>query len=76
LQIGNGIMNMLAPSFDMLIEKGATLGEVLTNAFQNILKQLQKVVATALIAVALIAIDFPGIISCSSEGLVRYLVSL
>ena len=60
LQIGNGIMNMLAPSFDMLIEKGATLGEVLTSAFQNILKQLAKVVATALIAVALIAIIFPG----------------
>jgi hypothetical protein len=60
LQIGNGIMNMLAPSFDMLIEKGATLGEVLTSAFQNILKQLAKVVATALIAVALMAILFPG----------------
>ncbi len=60
LQIGNGIMNMLAPSFDMLIEKGATLGEVLTSAFQNILKQLAKVVATALIAVTLMAILFPG----------------
>ena len=60
MQIGNGIMNMLAPSFDMLIEKGATLGEVLTSAFQNILKQLAKVVATALIAVALMAILFPG----------------
>ena len=59
LQIGNGIMNMLAPSFDMLIEKGATLGEVLTSAFQNILKQLAKVVATALAAVILMSILFP-----------------
>lgn len=58
LQIGNGIMNMLAPSFDMLIEKGAALGDVLTNAFQNILKQLAKVVATALIATTIMAIFF------------------
>jgi hypothetical protein len=60
LQIGNGIMNMLAPSFDLLIEKGATLGEVLTNAFQNVLKQLAKVVVTALIAVTLMSIFFGG----------------
>jgi hypothetical protein len=59
LQIGNGIMSALGPSFDMLIEKGASLGDVLANAFQNILKQLVKVVATALIAVALMAILFP-----------------
>ena len=58
LQIGNGIMNMLGPSFDMLIEKGAALGDVLTNAFQNILKQLAKVVATALIATTIMAIFF------------------
>jgi hypothetical protein len=60
LQIGNGIMNMLGPSLDMLLEKGATLGEVLTNAFQSIIKQLLKVIATALIAAALMAIIFPG----------------
>jgi hypothetical protein len=60
LQIGNGIMNMLAPSFDLLIEKGATLGEVLTNAFQNVVKQLAKVVVTALIAVTLMSIFFGG----------------
>lgn len=58
LQIGNGIMNMLGPSFDMLIEKGAALGDVLTNAFQSILRQLTKVVATALIATAVMAIFF------------------
>lgn len=60
LQIGNGIMNMLGPSLDMLLEKGATLGEVLTNAFQSIIKQLLKVIATALIAATLMAIIFPG----------------
>lgn len=60
MKIGNGLMNMLGPSFDLLIEKGATLGDVLTSAFQSIIKQLAKVIALALIAVALIAIIFPG----------------
>lgn len=59
LQIGNGLMNALGPSFDMLIEKGASLGEVLTSAFQSLLKQLAKVVATALVAVILMSILFP-----------------
>lgn len=59
LQIGNGLMNALGPSFDMLIEKGASLGEVLTNAFQSLLKQLAKVIATALVAVILMSILFP-----------------
>jgi hypothetical protein len=58
LQIGNGIMSALGPSFDMLIEKGASLGDVLTNAFQSVLKQLAKVVVTALIAVTLMSIFF------------------
>jgi hypothetical protein len=58
LQIGNGLMNALGPSFDMLIEKGASLGDVLTNAFQSVLKQLAKVVVTALIAVTLMSIFF------------------
>jgi len=60
LQIGNGLMNALGPSFDMLIEKGMSLGEVLTNAFQGLLKQLAKVVALALAAVILMSILFPG----------------
>jgi hypothetical protein len=59
LQIGNGLMNALGPSFDMLIEKGASLGDVLTSAFQSLLKQLAKVVATALVAVILMSILFP-----------------
>lgn len=60
LQVGNGLMNALGPSFDMLIDKGMSLGEVLTNAFQGLLKQLAKVVATALAAVILMSILFPG----------------
>lgn len=60
LQVGNGLMNALGPSFDMLVEKGMSLGEVLSNAFENLLKQLAKVVATALVAVILMSILFPG----------------
>ena len=60
LEIGNGIMSALGGSLDMLISKGATLGEVLTSAFQDLLKQLVKVTIAAGIAVALIAILFPG----------------
>jgi hypothetical protein len=44
----------------MLINKGASLGEVLTSAFQDLLKQLLKVTIAAGIAVALISILFPG----------------
>lgn len=60
LEIGNGIMSALGGSLDMLISKGASLGEVLTSAFQDLLKQLLKVTIAAGIAVALIAILFPG----------------
>ena len=60
LKMGNGIMNALGPSLDMLIEKGANIGEVLTNAFQSLIRQLAKVIISAAIAVALLAILFPG----------------
>jgi hypothetical protein len=56
-------MNALGPSLDMLLEKGANIGEVLTNAFQSILKQLAKVIISAAIAVAILAILFPSIIA-------------
>jgi hypothetical protein len=59
MQMGNAIMNALGPSLDMLLEKGASIGDVLTNAFQSILKQLAKVIISAAIAVALLAILFP-----------------
>jgi len=59
MQMGNAIMNALGPSLDMLLEKGASIGDVLTNAFQSILKQLAKVIISAAVAVALLAILFP-----------------
>jgi hypothetical protein len=55
LQLGNGIMSALGPSLDMLIDKGASLGDVLTSAFQDLLKQLAKVIIAAGIAVLLLS---------------------
>ena len=63
MQMGNAIMNALGPSLDMLLEKGASIGDVLTNAFQSVLKQLAKVVISAAIAVALLAILFPKMLA-------------
>jgi hypothetical protein len=60
MQMGNGIMNALGPSLDMLIEKGENIGEVLTAAFHSIIRQLAKVIISAAIAVGLMAILFPG----------------
>ena len=60
LEIGNGIMSALGPALDMLIDKGASLGDVLAEAFKSILKQLAKVIISAAIAVLLISILFPG----------------
>jgi len=59
LKIGNGLMSALGPSLDLLLEKGENIGDVLSNAFQSILKQLAKVIISAAIAVALISILFP-----------------
>jgi hypothetical protein len=59
MKMGNGIMQSLGPSLDMLLEKGASIGEVLSNAFKSILKQLAKVIIAAAIAVVLISIIFP-----------------
>jgi hypothetical protein len=63
MNMGNGIMNALGPSLDMLLEKGASIGDVLTNAFQSVLRQLAKVIISAGIAVALLAILFPGMLA-------------
>ena len=60
MKMGNGIMNALGPSLDLLIEKGANIGEVLTSAFHSLIRQLAKVIIAATIAVALLAILFPG----------------
>lgn len=58
-QIGIGIMNALGPSLDLLLEKGASIGEVLTKAFEDVFKKLIKVAIAAAIAVAIIAL-LPG----------------
>lgn len=55
LQIGNGIMSALGGALDMLIDKGASLGDVLAEAFKSILKQLAKVIISAGIAVLLLS---------------------
>jgi hypothetical protein len=59
IQIGNGIMSALGPSMDMLLEKGASVGEVLEKMFKDLLKQLIKVAATAAITALLMTIIFP-----------------
>jgi hypothetical protein len=58
-QIGNGIMSALGPSMDLLLDKGASLGEVLQKMFEDLLKQLVKVTATAAITALLMTIIFP-----------------
>ena len=61
VQIGIGIMNALGPAFELLLEKGADIGEVLSRAFQDIIKKLTKVAITAAIAVAIMSL-IPGLI--------------
>jgi hypothetical protein len=59
MKMGVGIMSALGPALDMLLDKGASLGEVLKSAFQGIIKQLIKVAIAAAIAVALLSVIFP-----------------
>jgi hypothetical protein len=58
-KFGIGIMNALGPSLDLLLEKGASIGEVLTTAFQDVIKKLIKVALAAAVAVAIISL-LPG----------------
>jgi len=58
-KFGIGIMNALGPSLDLLLEKGASIGEVLTTAFQDVIKKLIKVAIAAAVAVAIISL-LPG----------------
>ena len=58
-QIGNGLMSALGPAMDMLIDKGANIGEVIQKMAQDLIKQLIKVIATAAIAALLMTIIFP-----------------
>jgi hypothetical protein len=59
MKMGVGIMSALGPALDMLLDKGAALGDVLRSAFQSIIKQLIKVAIAAAVAVALLSIIFP-----------------
>ena len=59
LKIGIGLMSALGPALDMLLEKGASIGEVLSRAFDDIIKKLIKVAIAAAIAVTIIAL-LPG----------------
>jgi hypothetical protein len=66
LQIGIGMMNALGPAIDMLLEKGASLGDVLSRAFSDLLKKLAKVAISAAIVVTLLAIA--GLVNWSDFG--------
>lgn len=59
INMGVGIMNALGPALDMLLEKGASIGEVLSTAFTDIIKKLIKVAIAAAVAVAIISL-LPG----------------
>jgi hypothetical protein len=69
MKIGNGIMNAIGPSMDMLLDKGASIGEVLSKAFQDLIKTLIKVIITAAIAVLLISILFPSVLKNAGGAL-------
>jgi hypothetical protein len=55
VQIGIGIMNALGPALDLLLEKGASIGEVLSKAFSDVIKKLVKVIIAASIALLIMA---------------------
>jgi hypothetical protein len=66
MKIGIGMMNALGPAIDMLLEKGASLGDVLSTAFKDLIKKLAKVAIAAAIVVTLLAIA--GLVDFSQIG--------
>jgi hypothetical protein len=60
------MMSALGPSIDMLLEKGASIGDVLSNAFNDLIKKLAKVAIAAAIVVALMALI--GLVDLSKIG--------
>jgi hypothetical protein len=66
MKIGVGMMSALGPAMDMLIEKGASIGDVLSTAFTDLIKKLAKVAIAAAIVVTLLAIA--GLIDLSQIG--------
>ena len=70
LKIGIGIMNALGPALDMLLEKGASIGDVISKAFGDVIKKLIKVAIAAAIAVAIMSM-IPGLIQ-PGKGLATF----
>jgi hypothetical protein len=66
MKIGIGLMSALGPAMDMLIEKGASIGDVLSTAFTDLIKKLAKVAIAAAIVVTLLAIA--GLVDLSQVG--------
>jgi hypothetical protein len=66
MKIGIGMMNALGPAMDMLLEKGASIGDVLSTAFTDLIKKLAKVAIAAAIVVTLLAIA--GLVDFSQIG--------
>jgi hypothetical protein len=66
LKLGLGMMQTLGPAMDMLIEKGASIGDVLSTAFSDLIKKLAKVAISAAIVVTLLAIA--GLVDISAIG--------
>lgn len=66
VQIGIGIMNALGPALDLLLEKGADIGEVLTKAFQDVIKKLVKVIIAA--SIALLIMSALGLVDAGKLG--------
>lgn len=69
LKIGTGIMSALGPSLDLLLEKGASLGEVVSRALTDIFKKLVKVAIAAAVALALVAVFKPDLIAKAGGNL-------
>lgn len=72
VNIGIGIMNALGPSLDMLLEKSANIGEVLSKALSDVFKKLVKVALAAAVAVGLMAILFPKTLAKAGGALTLF----
>lgn len=66
VQIGIGIMNALGPALDLLLEKGASIGEVLSKAFSDVIKKLVKVIIAA--SIALLIMSALGLVDAGKLG--------
>jgi hypothetical protein len=69
MNMGIGIINALGPSLDMLLEKGASIGEVISRAIGDLIKKFIKLAIAAAAAVAIIAILNPAILKNAGGAL-------